>query len=61
MEIYISTGEWIASIKNKMENAIEGSCFHLPSFMHLHAFEIIKNQAFSNKNFKVVIHNNSSL
>jgi len=55
MEIPIWPGEWINSLYYRMQNAEEGSCFLLPSFMHLHAFEIVKQAQFPDKDFRVKV------
>jgi len=55
MEIQISVGEWMNSLKNRMENAVEGDCFHLPTNMHLHAFKLLKETEFPNKQFNVTV------
>jgi hypothetical protein len=54
MEIYhVSVGEWMNSLQNRMNSAMDGDCFYLPTPMHLHAFFLVKDQAFANKDFKV--------
>ena len=55
MEIKISVGEWMNSLKNRMETAIEGDCFHLPTPMHYHAFTLLNEHEFPDKHFKVTI------
>jgi len=55
MEIHISVGEWMNSLKSRMENAMEGDCFHLPTSMHLHAFKLLSEQDFPDKHFEVTI------
>jgi hypothetical protein len=57
MDVHISTGQWISFFKNSMENAVDGTCFHLPSNMHYHAFLLVKNDWFPNKSFNVTINN----
>jgi len=51
MEIHISAGEWIASLKNRMETAADGAVFYLPTTMHHHAFDCVKNAFFPERNF----------
>jgi len=46
------------SLKNRMESAVEGDCFHLPTHMHLHAFKLLKETEFPNKQFKVIVKSN---
>jgi hypothetical protein len=53
MEIPIWPGEWIQALSFRMGTAEEGSCFLLPSLMHLHAFEIAKQTQFPKKEFRV--------
>mgnify|MGYP003335706161 FL=1 len=40
---------------NRMDNAVDGDCFCLPTAMHLHAFSLVKEQYFGNKNFDVKV------
>jgi sortase (surface protein transpeptidase) len=51
----ISVGEWSQSLFNRMNNAVEGDVFCLPTPMHLHAYELIKEQYFDQKQFKVEV------
>jgi hypothetical protein len=53
MEIPISPGEWMHTLCVRMSNAAEGDCFLLPSQMHLHAYELVKETQFPAKNFRV--------
>ena len=53
MEIHVSMGEWMNSLMSRMDNAAEGDCFCLPTAMHLHAYSLIKEQYFGNKNLDV--------
>jgi len=53
MEIYISLGEWINTLQIRMGNAVDGDCFYLPSQMHLHAFQLVKESSFPDRNFRV--------
>lgn len=55
MDFHISVGEWMNSLLNRMDNAADGDCFYLPTMMHFHAFTILKEQKFANKNFKVEV------
>lgn len=56
MEVHqVSTGEWIASLMTRMNNAGEGACFHLPTEMHLHAYNLLKNSYFQGRDFKVTV------
>lgn len=36
-----------------MDNAVDGDCFCLPTAMHLHAFSLLKDQYFGDKNLDV--------
>jgi len=52
MEIHISTGEWLASMGNRMNNAMEGDVFCLPSAMHVHAFSLLKAAKYPQRNLE---------
>lgn len=54
MEISVSVGEWMQALSCRMSNAVDGDCFLLPTYMHLHAFETLKEQEqFAEKKFRV--------
>ena len=55
MEIHISLGEWINTLQIRMGNAVDGDCFYLPSLMHLHAFQLVKEASFPERNFRVAL------
>jgi hypothetical protein len=55
MEIYVSVGEWMNSLMSRMDNAADGDCFYLPTLMHLHAYMLLKEGVFPDKNFKVEV------
>jgi hypothetical protein len=56
MEIHvISVGEWMNSLLSRMNTAVDGDCFYLPTDMHLHAFMLLKDQCFADKDFKVEV------
>ena len=56
MEIHvISVGEWINTLQSLMMNAADGDLFVLPSTMHLHAYMLVKDTAFPERDFKVEI------
>jgi hypothetical protein len=55
MEINISLGEWMKSIQSRMDNAVDGDCFCLPTRMHLHAYDLVKTTWFPDRNFKVEV------
>jgi hypothetical protein len=55
MDVYVSVGEWMNSLHGRMSSAVDGDCFYLPTDMHLHAFMLLKEQNFANKNFKVEV------
>jgi len=57
MDVYVGLGEWINSLTSRMMNAMDGDCFVLPTLMHLHAYTILKEASFPDRNFKVVIKN----
>jgi len=52
MEIHISTGEWMASLGHRMANAMEGDVFCLPTPMHVHAFSLLKDSQFPQRNLE---------
>lgn len=53
----IGVGEWMQTLSCRMNNAVDGDLFVLPSAMHLHAYEILKEASFPQKNLKVEIKN----
>jgi len=55
MEIQISVGEWMNSLMGRMMNAADGDCFCLPTYMHLHAFILLKDSNFAGRDFKVKV------
>lgn len=55
MDVHVGMGEWINSLMTRMTNAGDGDCFYLPTMMHLHAFMLLKEEKFANKNFKVEV------
>tara|TARA_Y100001937_G_scaffold112323_1_gene159807 strand:- start:805 stop:978 length:174 start_codon:yes stop_codon:yes gene_type:complete len=55
MKINVSIGEWMTSLKDRMEKASDGDCFYLPTQMHLHAFHIMEEQ-FPDKHFMVKLY-----
>lgn len=56
MEIYqVSMGEWMNSLQSLMSNAADGDCFYLPTYMHLHAFFLVKEAEFPERDFKVEV------
>jgi len=55
MEIHISMGQWISEIINQMSKASDGDLFLLPTLMHLHAFEVVKDSYFPEKHIKVKV------
>jgi hypothetical protein len=61
MEIYISLGEWINTLQIRMGNAVDGDCFCLPSQMHLHAFQLVKDASFPDRNFRVELKEKSKV
>jgi len=40
-------------------NAADGDCFYLPTLMHLHAFQLVKDSSFPERNFKVEVEEKS--
>lgn len=56
MSIYvIGVGEWMQTLSSRMQTAVDGDLFVLPSAMHLHAYNLLKESSFASKNFKVEI------
>jgi len=56
MDIHvISVGEWMNSLLIRMNSAVDGDLFSLPTPMHLHAFMLLKEGSFPNRDFKVEI------
>jgi hypothetical protein len=53
MDIQVSVGEWMNSLRNRMGNAVDGDCFCLPTPMHLHAFNLVKEELYATRDFKV--------
>ena len=55
MEIQVIMGEWMNSLMSRMMNAMDGDCFYLPTQMHLHAYMLLKEGSFADRNFKVEV------
>lgn len=55
MEIYVSVGEWMNALQDRMQGAVDGDCFYLPTYMHLHAYSLLKEACFPERNFKVEV------
>lgn len=55
MEIIVSSGEWIYSILQKLDEATDGSTFLVPTEMHLHAFYIAVESLATNKKITVLL------
>jgi len=53
MEIHLSVGEWMNALQRHMANAADGDCFCLPTDIHLHAYWLVKNASFPQRQFKV--------
>jgi len=53
MNIHVSVGEWMNTLQSRMNNAADGDCFCLPTLMHLHAYELVKEASFPTRAFKV--------
>ena len=52
-------GEWMNTLQICMNNAVDGDCFYLPTPMHLHAFDLVKEQGFAERDFKVKVGHHS--
>jgi hypothetical protein len=61
MDIHVSVGEWINTLQNRMNNAVDGDCFYLPTSMHLHAFTLLKEGYFPDRDFKVQVDDSANL
>jgi hypothetical protein len=57
MDVHVGLGEWTYSLMSRMMNAMDGDCFLLPTYMHLHAFTILKDGMFAERDFKVELQN----
>lgn len=55
MDVHVGMGEWINSLMSRMTNATDGDCFYLPTLMHLHAYTLLKEGSFPERNFKVEV------
>jgi hypothetical protein len=56
MEIHqVFVGEWMNGLMRRMNNAADGDCFVLPTQMHLHAYNLLKNDFFQGRDFKVTV------
>lgn len=61
MDVHIAVGEWINTLQNRMNNAVDGDCFYLPTSMHLHAFTLLKEGYFPDRDFKVLVDDSVNL
>lgn len=52
-DIYVGVGEWMVSLKERMNTASLEDTIHLPTQMHLHAFNLLQESDFIGKEFKV--------
>jgi hypothetical protein len=55
MDINVGMGEWMNSLMSRMMNAADGDSFCLPTQMHLHAYMLLKEGSFADRNFKVEV------
>jgi len=53
----IGVGEWMQTLSSRMQTAVDGDLFVLPSAMHLHAYNLLKESCCPGKNFTVEIKN----
>lgn len=51
----VGVGEWMKNLMCRMETAVDGDFFVLPSQMHLHAYSLVKETHFPGRDFKVSI------
>jgi hypothetical protein len=60
MSIYvIGVGEWMQTLSSRMKTAVDGDLFVLPSAIHLHAFQLVKDTSFPERIFKVEVEEKS--
>jgi hypothetical protein len=52
MEIHVFTGEWFTSLSDRMASAMDGDVFCLPTPMHVHAFSLLKDSKFPQRNLE---------
>lgn len=52
-DIYVNVGEWMVSLKQHMHNVSSEDTIYLPTKMHLHAFELLQEAEFGDKQFKI--------
>jgi hypothetical protein len=57
MDVHVALGEWMHTLQGLMSNAADGDCFCLPSPMHLHAYILLKETSFAERDFKVKVNN----
>lgn len=57
MDVHVALGEWMHTLQSLMSNAADGDCFCLPTPMHLHAFILMKEASFADRDFKVKVNN----
>ena len=57
MDVHVALGEWMNTLQSLMSNAADGDCFCLPTPMHLHAFILLKEASFADRDFKVKVNN----
>jgi hypothetical protein len=55
MDYTVGMGEWMNSLMSRMMNAADGDSFCLPTQMHLHAYMLLKEGSFADRNFKVEV------
>jgi hypothetical protein len=55
MDYTVGVGEWMNSLMSRMMNAADGDSFCLPTQMHLHAYMLLKEGSFADRNFKVEV------
>jgi len=53
----IGVGEWMHTLLIRMNSAVDGDCFRLPTSMHLHAYNLLKEDFFPDQAFTVEIKN----
>lgn len=53
----IGVGEWMQTLSDRMKTAVDGDLFVLPSAMHLHAYDLLKESSFPSKDLTVEVRN----
>ena len=49
----IGVGEWMHTLVSRMANAADGDLFCLPTPMHLHAYNLVKDDQYPDRSFRI--------